>query len=119
MKPFGPNSEYVLSSSLEARDVENLEQLFYFNPNQWKLRKALEAAVEQYGTPQILNSSGKWRVMLPKIEGAQSLYLYRKKQEAELIGVMLYIRKEAFLKVLFWGLKPGFTSQAIPGRSEE
>ena len=112
MKPSAP--EYYLTSKLNKEDLEALEELFYFNPNQWKLRESVEAAVSQFGTPQIANRGGTLRVILPDIGEAQTLYLYRSGRKHILTGVVVYIREEHVLRVLFWALHPDYTFGSQP-----
>ena len=112
MKPSAPN--YYLTSKLDREDLGALEELFYFNPNQWKLREAVEAAVGRFGTPRITNHDGRLRMILPDIGEAQTLYLYESGRKHILTGVVVYIREENFLRVLFWGLHPDYTSGSKP-----
>jgi hypothetical protein len=107
-------SEYYLTSNLNEEDVEALEELFYFNPNQWKLRESVEAAVSQFGTPRITNCGGKLRMILPDVGEAQTLYLYKSGRKHILAGVVVYIRQEQLLRVLFWALHPDYTFSTNP-----
>jgi len=107
-------AEFYLTSKLKREDVDALEQLFYFNPNQWKLRESVEAAVSQFGTPRITNSDGTLRMVLPDIGDAQTLYLYKSGRKHVLTGVVVYIREENLLRVLFWGLHPDYTFRSDP-----
>src|SRR5690349_5111476 len=96
--------EFYLTSNLNSDDLEALERLFYFNPNQWKLRESVKAAVSQFGTPRITNCGGKLRMTLPDIGEAQTLYLYKSGRKHFLTGVVVYIREGHLLRVLFWAL---------------
>lgn len=112
MKPSAP--KYYLTSKLNQEDLGALEQLFYFNPNQWKLRESVEAAVGQFGTPRIINCGGTLRMVLPDIGEAQTLYLYKSGTQDILAGVVVYIREECLLRVLFWALHPDYTLGSQP-----
>ena len=90
-----------------------LEELFYFNPNQWKLREAMEEAVSQFGTPRITDSGGRLRLILRDIGEAQTLYLYKSGPKKILTGVVVYIREERRLRVLFWGVHPDYTFESM------
>jgi hypothetical protein len=109
-----PASEYYLTSKLNKEDLGALEELFYFNPNQWKLRESVEAAVSQFGTPRITNCDGTLRMVLPDIGEAQTLYLYKTGPKQILTGVVVYIREEHLLRVLFWALHPDYTLGSQP-----
>jgi len=111
-----PNPRYFVTSKLADEDVQDLEDLFYFNPNQWKLKESVEAAVRQYGAPIIEKSDGKLRLSLTRIEQGQTLYLYEAGPKSILAGVVVYIRDGRRLKVLFWGLKPKYTVQYTPNQ---
>ena len=106
--------EYYLTSKLNREDLDALEQLFYFNPNQWKLRESVETAVKQFGTPRITNCDGSLRMILPDIGEAQTLYLYESGPKHILTGVVVYIREEHLLRVLFWALHPDYTFRSKP-----
>lgn len=106
--------EFYLTSSLNGEDLEDFERLFYFNPNQWKLRESVEAAVSQFGTPRITNCGGKLRMTLPEMADAQTLYLYKSGRKHILTGVVVYIRQEQLLRVLFWALHPDYTFSTNP-----
>jgi len=107
-------SEYYLTSTLNRKDLGALEKLFYFNPNQWKLRESVEAAVSQFGAPRITNRDGTLRMILGEIGEAQTLYLYRSGRKHVLIGVVVYIRDQRLLRVLFWALHPDYTFRSKP-----
>lgn len=92
-----------------------MEELFYFNPNQWKIRRSLETAIEKYGTPQITVSKGRIHLLLDKIEGHQTLYLRHRAIDDRLVGTMVYIREGEVLRILFVALKPDHTMKALNG----
>ena len=106
--------EYYLTSKLNEEDLDELEELFYFNPNQWKLREAVEAAVGRFGTPRITDSGGALRMVLRDIGEAQTLYLYRSGSKQILTGVVVYIRDGPCLRILFWGVHPDYTFHSMP-----
>lgn len=107
-------SGYFISSSLAARDQDALEELFYFNPNQAKIRESVEAAVRQFGTPQMKTEAGRCRLVLPQIGEGQTMYLYKSGRIPVLAGVMIYVRDGNCLRILFWGLHPDHTCSARP-----
>jgi hypothetical protein len=115
LKQIHQRSEYQVSSTLLAADQPALETLFFFNDNQARLREAVVRAVARYGVPTILRSEGKIRIVLPSIENAQTLYLRTNDLNPVLVGVVVYVRENRQLKILFWALRPDKTCQAHPG----
>jgi hypothetical protein len=55
--------------------------------------------------------------VLPLIEQAQTLYLRTNEFNPLLIGVVVYVREERNLKILFWALRPDCTSQTKAGKN--
>jgi len=100
---------YFITSELPSEEAAELEELFYFNPNQWKIRQSVEAAIQKYGTPQITVSGGKIRILLEKLEGHQTLFLRHRGIEDRLIGTILFVREKEVLRVLFFAIKPEYT----------
>lgn len=101
--------DFFLISQLESGYAHELEELFYFNENQWKLNDVIHRSVEAYGSPSIRNA-GEWlRLEFKGITDAQTLYLLRGEVHRELAGVMIYVREDESLRLLYVGLKPEFT----------
>jgi len=111
--PVGPG--YFITSELESGEAAELEKLFYFNTNQWKIRPSLEAAIQEYGTPQITVADGRIQMRLERIEGHQTLYLRHRAALDRLVGTIVYVRQQEALRVLFFALKPEHTLQALEG----
>jgi hypothetical protein len=109
-------SEFRVSSTLPAASRPALESLFFFNDNQLRLRESVVRAVAAYGSPKIVTNEGKIRLVLPHIENAQTLFLRTNGFNHSLIGVVVYVREKRNLKVLFWALRPDWTSQTKPGK---
>jgi hypothetical protein len=103
-----------ISSSLPERHRAQLEELFFFNPGQRKMRTAIERSISQYGTPQITETGGRVRLTLPAIPDAQTFYIYPDEGAEELIGIALCIRKAQFFHVLFWGIKASHSFSMNP-----
>jgi hypothetical protein len=106
---------YFITSELKRGEAAELEELFYFNPNQWKIRQSLEVSIQKYGTPQIKVANGKIHLLLEKIEGHQTLYLRHRSLSDRLAGTMVYIREDDVLRILFVALKPEHTMKALNG----
>jgi hypothetical protein len=100
---------FFLTSQLESGYADELEQLFYFNENQWKLSEVISRSVEAYGTPRI-SASGEWlRLEFKDITHAQTLYLVHDETNRELAGVVIYVREDERLRLLYVALKPKYT----------
>jgi hypothetical protein len=106
---------YFLTSELESGAAAELEKLFYFNPNQWKIRPSLEVAIQKYGTPQIAVSHGAIQMLLEKIQGHQTLFLRCHARGDQLAGAIVYVREREALRVLFFALKPEHTMKTLNG----
>ncbi|MGO8700483.1 MAG: hypothetical protein ACLQVY_22570 [Limisphaerales bacterium] len=116
MKQFPERPKYQVSSTLPAADRAALERLFFFNENQARLRDSVVRAVEGYGGPKIVRREGMLRLVLPRIENAQTLYFRTNEFNPLLVGVVVYVREERNLKVLFWALRPDCTCESQPGQ---
>jgi hypothetical protein len=108
MKPEIAGAFY-LTSQLGGEYLTHLEQLFFFNDNQWKMTEALRRAVEVYGTPQIRKKGECLSLEFESLPQAQTLFLMRTQTPPELAGVVSYAREGTILKVLYVGLKPCYT----------
>jgi hypothetical protein len=104
--------EFFLNSQLSQEYRDDLETLFFFNPNQHRIRGALRKAAESYGTPQI-RQEGDWLLLdFGSPQQAQSLFLFREAERPKLAGVVVYTREVDYLRVLYVGLKPEFSRLA-------
>lgn len=108
-------SGYFITSELEAGKAAELEELFFFNPNQWRIRKSVEAVIQEYGTPQITVFHGRVQMVLENTEGYQTLYLRHRVAEDRLVGTIVYVREQEALRVLFFALQPEHTMEALGG----
>jgi hypothetical protein len=112
MKGLSERPAYRVSSALSAADKPALEKLFFFNDNQARLRETVERAVEKYGVPEIIKCEGKLRLILPRIENAQTLYLRTNDLSPSLIGLVVYVREDRSMKILYWALRPDYSSRS-------
>ena len=103
MKQFPERPKYQVSSTLPAADRAALERLFFFNENQARLRDSVVRAVEGYGGPKIVRREGMLRLVLPRIENAQTLYFRTNEFNPLLVGVVVYVREERNLKLSSFG----------------
>jgi len=102
-------SKLYLCSRLCADYGRELEDLFFFNPKQHLVRGRVEEHVERYGKPVIICSRGYISLQLSTTQDAQSLFIMMDDGRAKLIGVMVYVREQATLKVLYLALKSNYT----------
>jgi len=99
-------TQYYVSSRLEAGYQEELEELFYFNRNQSRIREALRDAVQRYGTPQIRRNGDHLSLELATIPHVQALYVFQDGPRPGLVGVVVFSRKDSLLRVIYIGLDP-------------
>lgn len=104
------SSEIHLHSSIPEEYRQELEDLFFFNPKQAMVRDRVRQHVERYGTPAICCREGLVSLELSRVDHAQALFIMRDKDPEELIGILLYVREGACLKVLYMALTPDCTT---------
>lgn len=102
-------SEIHLKSSIGAQYREEAEQLFFFNPKQAGVRDRVREHVERYGTPVIRCREGLISFELAKVQHAQTLFIMMGANKLRLVGMLVYVRKEDSLCVLYLALKPVYT----------
>jgi hypothetical protein len=82
-----------ITSLLEQRYRDELEELLYFNPQQAQLRKGIIATVERYGSPRIVEEAGRLRIKLDRLDEVQTLYaMVRAGPVPTLAGAIVYTR---------------------------
>lgn len=69
-----PVARLVLRSSVEARWRAALEQLLFFNTGQRRVRQELIAAIDRYGTMEIVDVAGRLGVRVGRLPQAQQLF---------------------------------------------
>lgn len=106
-KPRSP--PFHFSSHLESSYREELDQLFFFNPRQYRVKNQVLAAVSQYGPPEIRETGGSITLGVKHFQGAQALFILPAGKRAPLMGGLIYIREADRLIVLYLALKPAFT----------
>lgn len=71
-----------------------LEQLFFFNPDQERMRSGIRAAVEHYGRPQIVFRQKSLRIALGNAPEAQTLFALQDRfLRPRLAGCVVYLRE--------------------------
>jgi hypothetical protein len=86
-------SEFVLQSSLPARDHDALERLVFFNPRQSVASSGIARAVEAYGAPAIVADAAGLRVVVSRRDDVQCLFAMKAVgDDLELAGMVMYLR---------------------------
>ena len=80
-----------LTSRLPAANRDALEALLFFNVRQHALRRQIEATIERFGVPEIIEQDGWLRVSVAGLPDVQCLYAVRGERD-EPVGAVIYIR---------------------------
>ena len=85
--------EFRLTSRLPASSRAALEALLFFNVRQHALRDEIEATIERFGIPELIESQGWLRIEVAGLPDVQCLYAVRgDKADAEPVGAVVYVR---------------------------
>jgi hypothetical protein len=82
-----------------------LEQLLFFNVNQYRVRGGIKQSIETYGAPEIYEHDGGLSVRVGDIEGVQTLFAVT--EHGRPVGVAIFVRltRDRFV-VLHLGVQP-------------
>ena len=80
-----------LTSRLPAANRDALEALLFFNVRQHALRQQIEATIERFGIPEIIEQDGWLRVSVAGLPDVQCLYAVRGERD-EPVGAVIYTR---------------------------
>ena len=80
-----------LTSRLPAANRDALEALLFFNVRQHALRQQIEATIERFGIPEIIEQDGWLRVSVAGLPDVQCLYAVRGERD-EPEGAVIYTR---------------------------
>lgn len=87
------SQEIRFVSRLPAAQYAQLEALLFFNGRQERVRSGIVAAIERYGTPEIVETDGTLRVRLAGMSDAQCLFAVEGANgHGRPVGLVLYIR---------------------------
>lgn len=94
------------TSTLDRTYYDALERIFCFNGNQGKVYDSILSAVERYGIPHVsIVKDRLWVTFDSRLE-AQSLFVLRQAEpKAELVGVVVYVREDNELVVIFVAIR--------------
>ena len=108
-------SKLFFSSALKKTYREELENLMFFNPQQGQVESGIVESIERYGIPKVVLDGESLRISFENFPGVQTLYaLEGKPDDANLVGVMVYVRldKESIV-VLHIGVKEEYSTFGI------
>jgi len=80
-----------LTSRLPLASRGALEALLFFNVRQHALRRQIEATIERFGIPEIIEQDGWLRVSVAGLPDVQCLYAVRGERD-EPVGAVIYTR---------------------------
>jgi len=94
-----------ITSKLAAEQRPALEQLLFFNVNQYRVRVGIQQSIDTYGVPEIYERDGALRVRVGDIAGVQTLFAIS--EVGKPLGVAVFVRSahERFA-VLHLGVDP-------------
>ena len=85
--------EITVKSRLPAAMRGQLEALLFFNQGQHRIRQAIEATIERYGVPEIIEDCGSLRIHVAGVPEAQTLFaLHEEHGGARPVGAVVYVR---------------------------
>ena len=84
----------TMTSRLPAALRGQLEVLVYFNGGQHRVRHAIEATIERWGQPEIVEEDGDWlRLAVTGAPEVQALFaLHESAHGVRVVGAVMYVR---------------------------
>jgi hypothetical protein len=83
----------TVKSRLPATMRGQLEALLFFNAGQHRIRQDIEATIERYGLPELIDARGSLHVQVAGIPEVQSLFaIHEEDGRARPVGVVVYVR---------------------------
>src|ERR1700752_4441891 len=82
-----------VKSRLPATMRGQLETLLFFNSGQHRMRHAIQATIERYGVPELIEDHGWLRVQVAGVHEVQTLFaVHEEDGRARPVGVVVYVR---------------------------
>lgn len=81
----------IFSSSINAQEKDNLEQIMFFNKNQGQFYFDIVKLVDTFGEPEIIEENGQLHITLPRID-CQNIFA---SMNNNLAGVLIFNRNSA------------------------
>ena len=102
----------VFSSRVPAQCRSALEDLLFFNPEQYKVRDGIINSLEQFGQPRLEETANGLSVRVGNHE-AQTLFAYdRRRNSNEPIGVVVFVRTApADIAIMHMAVNPEYALQ--------
>jgi hypothetical protein len=83
----------VVSSRLPAAMRGQLEAILFFNAGQHRVRQEIEATIERFGIPELIEQDGWLRVQVAGVPEVQTLFaLHEEDGRARPVGAVIYLR---------------------------
>ena len=83
----------TVKSRLPATMRGQLEALLFFNTGQHRIRQEIEATIERYGLPELIDDRGSLHVQVAGIPEVQTLFaIHEEDGRARPVGVVVYVR---------------------------
>jgi len=83
----------VVSSRLPAAMRGQLEAILFFNAGQHRVRQEIEATIERFGIPELIEQDGWLRVQVAGVPEVQTLFaLHEESGRARPVGAVIYLR---------------------------
>jgi hypothetical protein len=82
----------MLRSQVAARWRPALEQLLFFNTGQERVRRELTAAIDRYGTMEVVDTAGQLTLRVQRLPQSQALFAIG--ADGRPIGCVVYCRIE-------------------------
>ncbi|MDP3928532.1 MAG: hypothetical protein Q8R57_05880 [Bacteroidota bacterium] len=81
--------------------MEDLQQLFFFHPNQKKYRKQIVLAIEKYGKPEIKMEENRVSIWLANLAiNQQSIMVFDKLNPHKILAVLIYVKEGQLIKII-------------------
>ena len=83
----------TVKSRLSVTMRGQLEALLFFNAGQHRIRQEIEATIERYGLPELIDDRGSLHVQVAGIPEVQTLFaIHEEDGRARPVGVVVYVR---------------------------
>ena len=83
----------AVKSRLPATMRGQLEALLFFNAGQHRIRQEIEATIERYGLPELIEEDGWLHVKVAGVPEVQTLFaVHEEDRGARPVGVVVYVR---------------------------
>jgi hypothetical protein len=114
-----PPMNCQITSRLHPSHRDELEELFFFHPQQSRFHTQILASIERFGSPEISQSADGLKIRLPKLPESQILYaLTEENNEEFLLGTMIFHRPDTrTLEILHIAVHPDLTHSTNGGNS--